>query len=172
MREGQRERGGDTESEAGSRLWAVSTEPDTGLELTSCEIMMGFREERWGSRRLKIGSVWWIRFEFCSPPTRQPPRGPRVGVVAPGRSGLCLAGSRGCDHQGTMVVPACSSHSHTQADILCLLIVGGRVEIVSVITYTSWILLAILQFSFFCQGNRNPLSGVSTKLTSCLLPRV
>ena len=29
----------DTESEAGSRLWAVSTEPDTGLELTDCEIM-------------------------------------------------------------------------------------------------------------------------------------
>ena len=35
--EGQRE--GDTESEAGSRLSAISTEPDTGLELTSCEIM-------------------------------------------------------------------------------------------------------------------------------------
>ena len=30
---------GDTESEAGSRLWAVSTEPDTGLELTDCEIV-------------------------------------------------------------------------------------------------------------------------------------
>ena len=28
-----------TESEAGSRLGAVSTEPDTGLELTNCEIM-------------------------------------------------------------------------------------------------------------------------------------
>ena len=37
MGEGQRE--GDTESEAGSRLWAVSTEPDAGLELTDCEIM-------------------------------------------------------------------------------------------------------------------------------------
>ena len=33
------EREGDTESEAGSRLWAVSTEPDAGLELMSCEIM-------------------------------------------------------------------------------------------------------------------------------------
>ena len=33
------EREGDTEAEAGSRLWAVSTEPDMGLELTSCEIM-------------------------------------------------------------------------------------------------------------------------------------
>ena len=36
-REGQRK--GDAESEAGSRLRAVSTEPDMGLELTSCEIM-------------------------------------------------------------------------------------------------------------------------------------
>ena len=30
---------GDTESEAGSRLWAVSTEPDAGPEPTDCEIM-------------------------------------------------------------------------------------------------------------------------------------
>ena len=30
---------GDTESEAGSGLWAVSTEPDVGLELMDCEIM-------------------------------------------------------------------------------------------------------------------------------------
>ena len=34
--EGQREE--DTESEACSELWGVSTEPNTGLELTSCEI--------------------------------------------------------------------------------------------------------------------------------------
>ena len=34
-----REKEGDTESEAGSRLRAVSTEPNAGLELTSCEIM-------------------------------------------------------------------------------------------------------------------------------------
>ena len=33
------EREGDTESEAGSRLQAVSTEPEAGLELTNCEIM-------------------------------------------------------------------------------------------------------------------------------------
>ena len=33
------EREGDTESEAGSRLRAVSTESDAGLELTECEIM-------------------------------------------------------------------------------------------------------------------------------------
>ena len=33
------ERGGDTESEAGCRLRAVSTEPDAGLEPTNSEIM-------------------------------------------------------------------------------------------------------------------------------------
>ena len=36
---GRAERKGDTESEAGSRLWAVSTETDAGLELTDREIM-------------------------------------------------------------------------------------------------------------------------------------
>ena len=35
----QREREGDPESEAGSRFWAVSTEPDVELKLTNCEIM-------------------------------------------------------------------------------------------------------------------------------------
>ena len=35
--EGQRE--GDTESEAGSGLWAVITEPDAGLELMDHKIM-------------------------------------------------------------------------------------------------------------------------------------
>ena len=34
-----RQRQEDAESEAGSRLGAVSTEPDLGLQLTSCEIM-------------------------------------------------------------------------------------------------------------------------------------
>ena len=33
------EREGDTESKAGSRLWAASTEPDEGLKLTNSEIM-------------------------------------------------------------------------------------------------------------------------------------
>ena len=36
---GGAEREGDTESEAGSRLRAVSTEPDVGLEPTNREIM-------------------------------------------------------------------------------------------------------------------------------------
>ena len=36
---GGAEREGDTEFEAGSRLPAVGTEPNTGLEPTECEIM-------------------------------------------------------------------------------------------------------------------------------------
>ena len=39
MNRGGAEREGDTESETGSRLWVVSTEPDAGLELTDREIM-------------------------------------------------------------------------------------------------------------------------------------
>ena len=39
MSGGGAEREGGTELEAGSRLRAVSTEPDAGLELTSCKIM-------------------------------------------------------------------------------------------------------------------------------------
>ena len=41
QREKERDRGreGDTESEAGSRLRAVSREPDAGLELTNREIV-------------------------------------------------------------------------------------------------------------------------------------
>ena len=39
MIRGGAEREGDTESEAGSRLGAVSTEPDAGLEPINLEIM-------------------------------------------------------------------------------------------------------------------------------------
>ena len=39
MSRGGAETEGDTESEAGSRLRAVTTEPDVGLELTNHEIM-------------------------------------------------------------------------------------------------------------------------------------
>ena len=38
-RDRETEREGDTESEVGSRLWAVSTEPDSGLELMNCKLM-------------------------------------------------------------------------------------------------------------------------------------
>ena len=36
---GRAEREGDTESKAGSRFWAVSTEPDVGFEPTNLEDM-------------------------------------------------------------------------------------------------------------------------------------
>ena len=39
MNGGRSEREGDTESETGPRIRAVSTEPDAGLELTNREIM-------------------------------------------------------------------------------------------------------------------------------------
>ena len=39
MSRGGAEREGDTERKAGSRPWAISAEPDTGLELMDCEIM-------------------------------------------------------------------------------------------------------------------------------------
>ena len=39
MNGGGSEREGETESEAGSRLRAISTEPDAGLELADREIM-------------------------------------------------------------------------------------------------------------------------------------
>ena len=39
MTGGGTEREEDTESEAGSRLCTVSTEPNVGLEPTNCEIM-------------------------------------------------------------------------------------------------------------------------------------
>ena len=39
MSRGGVEREGDTEAEAGSTLWAISTEPDAGLDLTNHEIM-------------------------------------------------------------------------------------------------------------------------------------
>ena len=39
MSRGGAEREGDTESEAGSRLRAISTEPDAGLKLKNCENM-------------------------------------------------------------------------------------------------------------------------------------
>ena len=39
MNGGGAEREGDTESETGSRLWAISPEPDAGLEFTDHEIV-------------------------------------------------------------------------------------------------------------------------------------
>ena len=43
---GQREREGDTESEAGSRLWSDSTEPNMGLKLINRKIMHDLSRSR------------------------------------------------------------------------------------------------------------------------------
>ena len=43
--QGGAEREGDTESETGSRLWAISPEPDAGLELTDREIVTWLRSD-------------------------------------------------------------------------------------------------------------------------------
>ena len=45
MSRGGAEKEGDTESEAGSRLRAVSTGPDAGLELTNREIMTWLKSD-------------------------------------------------------------------------------------------------------------------------------
>ena len=68
MSGGGAERARDTQSEAGSRLWGVSTEPDAGLELTNGEIMTWAEVHRltdgatqaphqWYSTSV----VWWQR---------------------------------------------------------------------------------------------------------------
>ena len=60
--EGQREREGDTESEAGSRLWTVSTEPNVGLEPTNCEIMtraeVGSPTD-WDTQAPQLGAIFF-----------------------------------------------------------------------------------------------------------------
>ena len=62
MGEGQRERE-DTESEAVSRLWAVSTEPEAGLELTDREIMTRAEVGRptdWATQAPLYGCIFLI----------------------------------------------------------------------------------------------------------------
>ena len=70
---GGAEREGDTESEAGSRPWAVSTEPDAGLELTNCEIVTWFEVGRltdWATQVAYLILVLLFQFVFLSPRTR------------------------------------------------------------------------------------------------------
>ena len=67
MGEGQRE--GDTESEAGSRVWAVSTESDMGLEPTNHEIVTWAKVGHltdWATRRSYLISFFNICFSFWS----------------------------------------------------------------------------------------------------------
>ena len=54
------EREGDTESKAGSRLWAVSAEPDAGLKPTNREIMTWAEVGRltdWATQAPQFGSL-------------------------------------------------------------------------------------------------------------------
>ena len=60
MNGGGAEREGDTESETGSRLWAVSTESDTGLELTDREIMTWAKVRRLTDQATQ--ALWFFIF--------------------------------------------------------------------------------------------------------------
>ena len=77
MSMGGAERRGDTESQSGSRLRAVSTEPDVGLELTFCEIMTWAEVGRptdWATQvpplgpsfTLTQGFQMWCVWEHCT----------------------------------------------------------------------------------------------------------
>ena len=62
MNGGGAEREGDTEPEAGSRLWAVSTEPDAGLELMEWEIVTWAEVGRltdWATQAPLKASILW-----------------------------------------------------------------------------------------------------------------
>ena len=61
-RESARTREGDTESKAGSRLWAVSTEPDTGLESTNHKIMTEVKVghlTHWATPAAQASNSWF-----------------------------------------------------------------------------------------------------------------
>ena len=61
------EREGDTESEAGSRPWAVSLEPDTGLELARWEIMTWAEVGRptWWAAQVPQGLIFFNSGKSC-----------------------------------------------------------------------------------------------------------
>ena len=70
MSRGGVEREKDTESEAGSRLWAVSTEPDVGLELANQEIMTWAevgRSINWATQAPRILQNWFGFFQWGWP---------------------------------------------------------------------------------------------------------
>ena len=65
MNRGGSERGGNTECETGSSLWAVSTEPDVGLELTDRKIMTWAQVGRsidWATQAPLNSKVWKTQF--------------------------------------------------------------------------------------------------------------
>ena len=58
MNGGGSQREGDTESETGSRLWAVSTEPDAGLKPTDREIMTWAEVRRLTDWATQVPQYW------------------------------------------------------------------------------------------------------------------
>ena len=66
MSGGGAEREGDTESEAGPRLWAGSTEPDTGLERTNREIMTWAKVGRLTDWATQVPQIFTV-FKDCYP---------------------------------------------------------------------------------------------------------
>ena len=66
MNGGGSEREGDTESEAGFRLWAVGTEPDAGLELTDHEIMTWAEVVRLTDRATQAPHLFFKYMLLCA----------------------------------------------------------------------------------------------------------
>lgn len=134
----------------------------------------GFWEERrWWSQRIRIESISVInKAEILSTTNEATLREPQVVRGSSWKVQAVRCWFPGLWSPGREVLPASSSHSHTQTHILCLLIEGGRVKIVSVITSTPWILLAFLQFSLFCQGNRKSIIRCFHKIDLIFTSRV
>ena len=64
MNRGGAEREGDTESETGPRLWAVSTQPDVGLELTDHKIMTWVEVGCLTNRVTQAPLDWFLKYWF------------------------------------------------------------------------------------------------------------
>ena len=63
---GGAQRKGDKESEAGSRLWAVGTEPDVGLELTDSKIVTWAEVRRSTNWATKVSQRFLIPLQHIS----------------------------------------------------------------------------------------------------------
>ena len=59
-----REREGDTEAETGSRLWAVSTEPDAGLQLMDRKIMTWAEVGRLTDWATQVPLPYFLKYRF------------------------------------------------------------------------------------------------------------
>ena len=59
------EKEGDTESQAGSRLWAASTQPHVGLKLVDHEIMTWVEVRCLTHWATQAPQIWWYLFCLC-----------------------------------------------------------------------------------------------------------